>query len=166
MPEKSIAGCSARFMGWKLYRFVISTYLGHGKIPSSQYSGVLSRFITGMLRGQSPTIFGDGEQSRDFTYVTNVVRGNLLACQAEGVAGRMYNIACGRSVTLNQVVSSLNKLLGTDIPSNYGSPRVGDIQHSLADISRAANDLKYAPMVDFDAGLKLTVEWYRKNLSI
>lgn len=133
--------------------------------PSSQYSGVLSRFITGMLRGESPIILGDGEQSRDFTYVANVVRGNLLACQAEGVAGKMYNIACGRSVTLNQVVSSLNKLMGTDIPSNYDSPRVGDIQHSLADISRAANDLKYIPLVDFDAGLELTVEWYRKNLS-
>ena len=133
--------------------------------PSSQYSGVLSRFITGMLRGESPIILGDGEQSRDFTYVANVVRGNLLACQAEGVAGKMYNIACGRSVTLNQVVSSLNKLMGTDIPSNYDSPRVGDIQHSLADISRAANDLKYIPLVDLDAGLKLTVEWYRKNLS-
>ena len=78
----------------------------------------------------------------------------------------MYNIACGRSVTLNQVVSSLNKLLGTDISSNYASPRVGDIQHSLADISRAANDLKYTPLVDFDAGLKQTVEWYRKKLSI
>ncbi len=134
--------------------------------PSSQYSGVLSRFITGMLRRESLTIFGDGEQSRDFTYVANVVWGNLLACQAEGVAGKMYNIACGRSVTLNQVVSSLTKLLGTDIPSNYAPPRVGDIQHSLADISRAADDLKYTPLVDFDAGLKLTVEWYRKNLSI
>jgi nucleoside-diphosphate-sugar epimerase len=131
--------------------------------PSSQYSGVLSRFITGMLRGQSPTIFGDGEQSRDFTYVTNVVRGNLLACHAAGVSGRMYNIACGRSVTLNQVVSSLNNLLGTNIPSNYGSPRVGDIKHSLADISRAGNDLKYVPIVDFDAGLRMTVEWYRNK---
>jgi len=133
--------------------------------PSSQYSGVLSRFITEMLRGESPTILGDGEQSRDFTYVANVVRGNLLACQAKGVAGKVYNIACGRSVTLNQVVSSLNKLLGTDIPANYASPRVGDIQHSLADISRAANDLQYTPLVDFAAGLKQTVEWYRKNLS-
>ena len=118
-----------------------------------------------MLRGESPTILGDGEQSRDFTYVANVVRGNLLACQAKGVAGKVYNIACGRSVTLNQVVSSLNKLLGTDIPANYASPRVGDIQHSLADISRAANDLQYTPLVDFAAGLKQTVEWYRKNLS-
>lgn len=134
--------------------------------PTSQYSGVLSRFITGMLRGQSPTIFGDGEQSRDFTYVSDVVRGNLLACQAEGVAGRMYNIACGRNVTLNQVVRSLNKLLGTNIPPNYGLPRVGDIKHSLADISRAANDLKYSPSVDFDSGLKLTVEWYRQMLSV
>jgi nucleoside-diphosphate-sugar epimerase len=134
--------------------------------PSSQYSGVLSRFITGMLKGQSPTIFGDGEQSRDFTYVANVVWGNLLACQAKGVSGRMYNIACGRRVTLNQVVSSLNNLLGTNIPSNYGSPRVGDIKHSLADISQAGNDLKYAPIVDFDAGLELTVEWYRRMLSV
>jgi UDP-glucose 4-epimerase len=133
--------------------------------PSSQYSGVLSRFITAMLRGESPTISGDGEQSRDFTYVANVVQGNLLACQAKGVAGKVYNIACGQSVSLNQVVSSLNNLLGTDIPANYASPRVGDIQHSLADISRAANDLQYTPVVDFATGLKQTVEWYRKNLS-
>jgi nucleoside-diphosphate-sugar epimerase len=134
--------------------------------PSSQYSGVLSRFITGMLEGQSPTIFGDGEQSRDFTHVTNVVQANLLACRAEGAAGRMYNIACGRSVTLNQVVNSLNKLLGTNILSNYGPTRVGDIKHSLADISRAVNELKYMPTVDFDAGLKLTLEWYRQTSSV
>ena len=132
--------------------------------PSSQYSGVLSRFITEMLNGQSPTIFGDGEQSRDFTYVANVVRGNLLACQAKGVAGKMYNVACGKNVTLNQVVVSLNKLLGTKLTSNYSSARVGDIKHSLADISRAARDLNYTPFVDFDTGLKLTVEWYRKKL--
>jgi len=132
--------------------------------PSSQYSGVLSRFITEMLNGQSPTIFGDGEQSRDFTYVANVVRGNLLACQAKGVAGKMYNVACGKNVTLNQVVVSLNKLLGTNLTSNYSSARVGDIKHSLADISRAARDLNYTPFVDFDTGLKLTVEWYRKKL--
>ncbi|MFN8007963.1 MAG: SDR family oxidoreductase [Terriglobia bacterium] len=134
--------------------------------PSSQYSGVLSRFITAMLRGQSPTIHGDGEQSRDFTYVENVVRGNLLAAQAKGATGKMYNVACGQSVTLNQVVKSLNNLLGTNIPSNFGPPRTGDIRHSLADISRAAHDLNYSPVVQFEAGLKLTVDWYRTKLSV
>ena len=133
--------------------------------PSSPYSGVLSRFIAGMLTGSPPTIFGDGEQSRDFTYVSNVVRGNLLACYAKGVAGKMYNLACGTRITLNEVVACLNKLLGANLIPTYNPPRVGDIKHSLADITLASKDLNYQPLVNFDTGLKMTVEWYRKHLA-
>lgn len=131
--------------------------------PSSQYSGVLSRFITAMLAGKRPVIFGDGEQSRDFTYVSNVVQGNLLACHAAGVTGRMYNLACGRRINLNAVVAALNRILKTDLAPVYEAPRVGDIKHSLADIARAGNDLKYSPSIQFEDGLRLTVEWYKRN---
>jgi UDP-glucose 4-epimerase len=129
--------------------------------PSSQYSGVLSRFITAMLAGKRPVIFGDGEQSRDFTFVANVVQGNLLACHASGVAGKMYNLACGERVNLNQVVAQLNRILGTTLEPIYEASRVGDIKHSLADISRAKAELKYTPSVQFEEGLRLTVDWYR-----
>jgi nucleoside-diphosphate-sugar epimerase len=132
--------------------------------PSSQYSGVLSRFITAMLAGQRPVIFGDGEQSRDFTYVSNVVQGNLLACHARGVAGKMYNLACGCRISLNEVVRLLNRILQTDFQPIHEAPRVGDIKHSLAGISRAAADLKYSPTVQFEKGLRMTVEWYRKQV--
>jgi UDP-glucose 4-epimerase len=131
--------------------------------PSSQYSGVLSRFITAMLAGKRPVIHGDGEQSRDFTYVSNVVQGNLLACHAPNAAGQMYNLACGRSINLNEVVGLLNQILGTNLKPVYEAPRVGDIRHSLAEISRAAHDLNYSPAIQFEEGLRMTVEWYRQQ---
>jgi nucleoside-diphosphate-sugar epimerase len=131
--------------------------------PSSQYSGVLSRFITTMLAGKRPTIFGDGQQSRDFTFVANVVQGNLLACHAPGAAGKMYNLACGQCVSLNEVVALLNRILGTKLEPVYEPVRVGDIKHSLAEISRAKAELKYTPSVQFEEGLRMTVEWYRQN---
>jgi nucleoside-diphosphate-sugar epimerase len=131
--------------------------------PSSQYSGVLSRFITVMLAGERPVIFGDGEQSRDFTYVSNVVQGNLLACHASNTAGQMYNLACGRSINLNEVVGMLNRILKTDLRPVYDAPRVGDIKHSLAEISRATADLGYLPSIQFEEGLRMTVEWYRNQ---
>jgi len=132
--------------------------------PSSQYSGVLSRFITAMLARNRPVIFGDGEQSRDFTFVANVVQGNLLACHASGVAGKMYNLACGQRINLNQVVAQLNSILGTTLEPVYEASRVGDIKHSLAEISRAIAELKYAPSVEFEEGLRITVDWYRQNV--
>jgi UDP-N-acetylglucosamine/UDP-N-acetyl-alpha-D-glucosaminouronate 4-epimerase len=131
--------------------------------PSSQYSGVLSRFITAMLAGKRPVIFGDGEQSRDFTYVSNVVQGNLLACHAPNAAGQVYNLACGRSINLNDVVRMLNRILRTDLRPVYDAPRVGDIKHSLAEISRATADLNYSPAIQFEEGLRMTVEWYRQQ---
>jgi UDP-glucose 4-epimerase len=132
--------------------------------PSSQYSGVMAKFIMQMLNGQSPTIFGDGEQSRDFTYIDNVVEANLLACQApaERAAGQVFNIATGRRVTLNEVFKSLRELTSYSGQANYGPERGGDIKHSLASIAKAEAALGYRPTVDFQEGLRRTVAWYRE----
>jgi UDP-glucose 4-epimerase len=131
--------------------------------PSSQYSGVLARFIAQMLRNERPTIFGDGEQSRDFTYIDNVVEANMLACTAPAslVAGQVLNVATGRRVTLNETFKLLQKLTSFSGAANHASERGGDIKHSLADISRAESALGYKPFVDFEEGLRRTVEWYR-----
>jgi UDP-glucose 4-epimerase len=131
--------------------------------PSSPYSGVLAKFITLMLHGQQPTLFGDGEQSRDFTYIDNVVEANLQACTApaEEAAGRMFNVATGRRVTLNETFKLLQPLTSYSGDPLYGPERGGDIKHSLADISRAQASLGYKPTVDFQEGLRRTVEWYR-----
>jgi len=132
--------------------------------PSSPYSGVLAKFITLMLRGQQPTIYGDGEQSRDFTYIDNAVAANLLACQAPSVkaAGEVFNIATGRRVTLNETFKLLQPLTNYAGQPNYAAERGGDIKHSLADISKAESALGYKPLVDFEDGLRRTVEWYQK----
>ena len=134
--------------------------------PTSQYSGVLAKFIPTMLRGVQPTIHGDGEQSRDFTFVQNVVEGNLLAATApaEQVAGRAFNIATGKRISLNQVFVLLQKLTGYSGAPAYGPERVGDIKHSLADISLAEKHFGYRPSVNFEEGLKLTVDWYRSQV--
>jgi len=131
--------------------------------PSSPYSGVLAKFITSMLHGEQPTIFGDGEQSRDFTYIDTVVEGNLLACRAPAAraAGKVFNVATGRRITLNETFRALQELTSYSGPANYGSERSGDIKHSLADITRAEADLGYKPSVSFEDGLRKTVEWYR-----
>jgi nucleoside-diphosphate-sugar epimerase len=131
--------------------------------PSSPYSGVLAKFITVMLRGEQPTIFGDGEQSRDFTYIDNAVSANLLACKApaEQVAGKVFNTATGRRVTLNETFKLLQGLTSYSGPGKYGPERGGDIKHSLADISKAEAALGYKPIVHFEEGLRRTVEWYR-----
>lgn len=131
--------------------------------PHSEYSAVIPLFITHCLGGESPTIFGDGEQSRDFTYVSNNVSANLLAAQADGaaVAGKVFNIACGRSYTLLQVLDEINEILGTDIKPNLAPARTGDVRHSLADISKAEAGLGYKVEVDFKEGMRRTVEAYR-----
>jgi UDP-glucose 4-epimerase len=132
--------------------------------PKSQYAAVIPLFITKMLRGEAPTVFGDGEQSRDFSHIDNVIHANLLATQArKTAAGKVYNIACGEHYTLNQLVAILNKLLGTDLKPIYADPRPGDVLHSHADIRRARKLLGYQPLVSFEEGLRRTVEWYRKQ---
>jgi UDP-glucose 4-epimerase len=131
--------------------------------PSSPYSGVLAKFITVMLRGEQPAIFGDGEQSRDFTYIDNAVDANLRACKAPAAqaAGRMFNVATGRRVTLNETFKLLQGLTSYSGEPKYAEERGGDIKHSLADISSAESALGYKPSVDFEEGLRRTVEWYR-----
>jgi UDP-glucose 4-epimerase len=129
--------------------------------PSSPYSGVLAKFITLMLRGEQPTIYGDGEQSRDFTYIDNVVDANLLACKAPGAAGQVFNIATGRRVTLKETFHALQGLTSYKGKPKYEAEREGDIKHSLADISKAQSGLAFTPTVDFEEGLQRTVDWYR-----
>jgi UDP-glucose 4-epimerase len=132
--------------------------------PSSPYSGVLAKFTTQMLRGEQPTINGDGEQSRDFTYIDNAVEANLLACTAlaQKAAGQMFNVATGRRVTLNETFKVLQDLTGYKGQPKHGPDREGDVKHSLADISRVEAGLGYKPLVDFEEGLRRTVEWYRE----
>jgi UDP-glucose 4-epimerase len=131
--------------------------------PTSQYSGVLAKFSMQMLRGEQPTIFGDGETSRDFTYIDNAVSANLLACSAPAAecAGRVFNCATGRRITLNQTFEALKHLTGYKGTANYGPERGGDIKHSLADISQAEKYLGYKVLVNFEDGLRRTVEWYQ-----
>ncbi len=130
---------------------------------NSQYSAVLAKFITLMLGGKKPTIFGDGEQSRDFTYIENCVEANLLACSvpAAEVAGEVFNVAAGARFTLNQTVEILRKLTAYKGDIRYTQERKGDIKHSLADISKARRRLGYEPKIGFEEGLRRTVEWYR-----
>jgi UDP-glucose 4-epimerase len=131
--------------------------------PSSPYSGVLAKFITLMLRGEQPTIHGDGEQSRDFTYIDNAVEANLLACKAPAAksAGQVFNVATGRRVTLNETFKLLQPLTNFMGQPKHGPERSGDIKHSLADISKAETGLGYKPIVHFEEGLRRTVEWYK-----
>jgi UDP-N-acetylglucosamine/UDP-N-acetyl-alpha-D-glucosaminouronate 4-epimerase len=131
--------------------------------PSSPYSGVLAKFITQMLHGEQPAIFGDGEQSRDFTYVDNAVSANLLACQAPAseAAGQVFNVATGRRVTLNETFELLRGLTSYSGKPTYGPERSGDVKHSLGDIAKAEAHLRYRPQVNFEEGLRRTVDWYR-----
>jgi UDP-glucose 4-epimerase len=134
--------------------------------PSSPYSGVLARFILQMLRGERPTILGDGEQARDFTYIENVVSANLLACDApaEKVAGNVFNIGCGEQFTLNRTYQLLSELTGFRQSPDYGPPRAGDVMTSLADTSAAREAFGYVPSVKYEQGLAETVAWYREQL--
>ena len=121
--------------------------------PKSDYAAVIPKFLAMMKRGETPTIYGDGEHSRDFTYVDNVVSANLLACTAEGAAGEVFNCACGDRVSLNDLVAVLNEALGTDVVAEHAEDRPGDVKHSLADIGKAKEMLGYRVLVPFDEGL-------------
>lgn len=133
--------------------------------PGSPYSAVIPLFITALLSGKPPTVYGDGQQSRDFSYVANVVQANLLAADAPDVSGRVFNIADGRSISLLTLIEALNKLLGTKVQPNFAPPRVGDIRESLADISQARRHLGYEPQVDFHEGLRRSIDYYRSLVS-
>ena len=155
---------------WNVYRLetVSLRYFnvfGPRQDPTSQYSAVIPKFINAMMVDQQPVVFGDGEQSRDFTFVTNIVDANLLAAQVDFEPGLALNCACHDRVSLNVLVQEINALLKKAVKPVYSEPRVGDIKHSYADITLAEKSMGYRPRVDFHQGLARTVEWYRQAAS-
>jgi UDP-glucose 4-epimerase len=156
---------------WKAYNLetVSLRYFnvfGPRQDATSQYSGVLAKFIPAVLQGRKPVIYGDGLQSRDFTFVRNVVEANLLACSAPGVAGEAFNVACGDRITVNSMLHQITRIVGKDIAPVYEAPRAGDIKHSHADIGKAQEKLGYKPLVSFADGLRKTIDWYRTHLRV
>lgn len=133
---------------------------GPNQDPASDYAAVIPKFARMMIEGEQPPIYGDGEQSRDFTYVDNVLQANIKAAESD-VSGEVFNVACGERTTINELVAALNDTLGTDIEPTYEDPRPGDVRHSLADIGKAQSMIGYEPTVDFDEGLERTVQWMR-----
>ncbi|RLE03059.1 MAG: LPS biosynthesis protein WbpP [Candidatus Aminicenantes bacterium] len=131
--------------------------------PHSQYAAVIPNFIQRMIESRPPVIFGDGFQSRDFTYVANVVEANIRAAEVTEVEKRIFNIACGQRITVMELVEWINRILGKDIKPVFDPPRPGDIKHSYADISLAQKYLDYQPKVNFEAGLRATIKWYQQK---
>jgi UDP-N-acetylglucosamine/UDP-N-acetyl-alpha-D-glucosaminouronate 4-epimerase len=134
--------------------------------PSSPYSGVISLFISALCEGRQPTILGDGEQTRDFTYVANVVDGVLRASEAKDVSGQVINVATGGRISLNELFKTVRAAVGSDVEPAYGPPRAGDVKDSQADIAKARRLLGYTPIVPFEQGLRKTVEWYRSTQAV
>ncbi|MBN1804096.1 MAG: SDR family oxidoreductase [Sedimentisphaerales bacterium] len=132
--------------------------------PKSQYAAAIPAFVTSILNDKPPTIYGDGEQSRDFTYIDNVVHANLLAARARQTKGEVVNIACGQAVTVNEIIAIINNATGKNVKPNYTDPRPGDVKHSLADISLAKKLIGFEPVISFEKGLQLAIDWYRENL--
>jgi nucleoside-diphosphate-sugar epimerase len=132
--------------------------------PTSQYAAVIPRFITSLLRNEPPTIYGDGEQTRDFTFVENCVQANLLAATKPNIAGEVFNVGAGKQTSVNELFRLIRSLVGADhIEPIYAPPRPGDVRHSLADITKARQLLGYEPSVSLEEGLRITVEWFRRN---
>ncbi|NLX23013.1 MAG: SDR family oxidoreductase [Phycisphaerae bacterium] len=132
--------------------------------PASQYAAAIPAFVSAILKGEPPTIFGDGEQTRDFTHIDNVVHANMLAAQTPNANGQVMNIACGERVSVNQIIGLINQLLGKNVAPKYVDARPGDVKHSLADISLAREVLGYEPLLMFEEGLRRAIDWYRENL--
>jgi UDP-glucose 4-epimerase len=152
--------CAAfsKVYGLETVRLRYFNVFGPRQAPDSPYAAVIPRFMQVMMAGKQPRIHGDGQQSRDFTYVENVVQANLRAAEAANVSGQIYNIACGQRISLLDLVGKINTLLGTHIEPIHEASRPGDVRHSLADISRARSDLGYDPRIDLDQGLRLCLE--------
>ncbi|MEA3459472.1 MAG: SDR family oxidoreductase [Chloroflexota bacterium] len=157
--------CQAFYQVYGLETVILRYFnvFGPNQDPTSEYAAVIPKFVTAMLQDERPVIYGDGFQSRDFTYVTNVVQANLLAAQAEGVAGEVLNIACGKRYNLLELVQAINRILGTSLTPIHTAPRPGDVRHSQADISKAEGMLGYRVEVAFEEGLRETIEWHRQR---
>lgn len=154
----------ARVYGLETISLRYFNVFGPGQDPVSQYAAAIPAFVTSILRDQPPTIYGDGEQSRDFTYIDNVVHANLLAAKAKKTAGEVINVACGEAVTVNAIIGEINRLLGKNVKPIYAPSRAGDVKHSLADISGARKLIGFEPIILFQEGLERSIDWYRRNL--
>jgi UDP-glucose 4-epimerase len=175
-PVSPLSPYGAAKLAGELYTRVFATSFGMETVglrffnvfgtrqrADSPYSGVIALFVAAMLQGRRPCILGDGEQTRDFVYVDDVVQALTRAARAEKGVGKIYNVGTGKGVNLLELVATLNRVLGTRIEPEFGPPRPGDIRHSRADISRIREDLGYEPQVAFEDGLRRTVEWYRSG---
>jgi UDP-glucose 4-epimerase len=131
--------------------------------PASQYAAAIPAFVTKILNNESPTVYGDGQQSRDFTYINNVVHANVLAARAPKTEGQVVNIACGQAVTVNAIIDMINTILGKQVKPIYTDPRPGDVKHSLADINLARELIGFNPLVSFEEGLKKAIAWYQEH---
>lgn len=157
--------CQAFYASYGLETVALRYFnvFGERQDPQSEYAAVIPKFITRMQKGVQPTIYGTGEQSRDFTYIDNVIHGNLLASESDDAVGQMMNLATGGRVSLLELVESLNTVMGTSIQAIHEDARAGDILHSQADVSKAEDLLDFAPVVPFEEGLRRTVAWYLEN---
>jgi len=163
LSAEQYCGVFHRVYGFETVALRYFNIFGPRQDPESQYAAVIPKFVTAILSGRRPVIFGDGLQSRDFTYVDNVVEANLLASEAESAAGKFFNVACGGRYTLLDLLSKIKETLGSDIKPVHESPRPGDVRDSQASIEAAQAILGYKVSVDFDEGLRRTVEWYRDS---
>jgi UDP-glucose 4-epimerase len=151
--------------GLETVRLRYFNIFGPRQSPDSAYAAVIPLFIQSMTDGRGPFIHGDGDQSRDFTFVADAVQANLRAAEAPGVAGKVFNVACGRRTSLNELVAHLNTLLGTHIVAEHGAPRAGDVRHSQADIERARGELGYRPTTDILTGLRHCLNWWEQRMA-
>ena len=177
MPSNPLSPYAAAKLGGEHYARVFNEVFGLETIslryfnvfgpyqdPTSQYAAAIPAFVTAILKEEQPTVYGDGEQSRDFTYIDNVVEANLLAAGVEHTSGEVLNIACGQAVTVNEVIKVINGVVGKKIEPIYAPLRAGDVKHSLADITLAKKTIGFEPKVSFEEGLRKAVDWYRENL--
>ena len=158
--------CRVFYLAYGLETFALRYFnvFGPRQDPTSQYAAVIPMFVSALLHQKQPVVFGDGEQTRDFTYVDNVIQANMLAADAPKAQGQVINIACHKQISLNHILGILRELLDTDIAAEYTDTRAGDIKHSLADISRAKELLGFEPRIDFEQGLRQAIDWYKANL--
>ncbi len=165
LASEKYCGVFSKIYGLETVALRYFNVFGPRQDPASQYSAVIPKFITAILNDGQPIIYGDGEQSRDFTYISNVIEANILAATKAGVSGIVLNCACHGRITLNELSRKINSVLGKNIAPIYKAERPGDIKHSFADISAAKKCLGFSPTVDFETGLKRTIEWYKRPSS-
>ena len=164
LAAEQYCACFAHVYGMQTLALRYFNVFGPRQDPNSAYAAAIPAFVSHMLRGEPPTIFGDGEQSRDFCFIENVVNANLLAFQAEKTAGEVVNIACGERITLNRIIELINEHLDTQVEATHTDPRPGDVRHSLASIDAAKRVIGYEPKVMFAEGLARSIDWYKANL--